>query len=77
MSEETSAAKVRRLSAEKLASKERANLERSDAVLAEEDGRRAADATKTAKLRELRLAQEAAEREGAQKAKPRKDGERR
>ena len=34
-------------------------------------------ATKTAKLRELRLAQEAAEREGAQKAKPRKDGERR
>ena len=77
MSEETATAKGQRLIAERQASKVRANLERSDAVLAEEDGRRAADATNTAKLRELRLAQEAAEREGAQKAKSRKDGERR
>ena len=69
MSEESPTAKVRRLSAEKLAGKQRANLERSDAVLAEEDGRRAADATKTTKLRELRLAKEAAERVAAPKAK--------
>jgi hypothetical protein len=35
---------------------------RSDAVLAEEDRRRAADAAKTARLRKLRLAKEAEER---------------
>jgi hypothetical protein len=38
---------------------------RSDAMLAEEDSRRAADAAKTAKLRALREAKEAAEREVA------------
>ena len=51
--------------------------ERDRQILGEEDSRRAADTAKTAKLREQRLAKEAAEREGAQKAKPRKDGERR
>jgi hypothetical protein len=34
-------------------------MRRSDAVLAEEDTRRAADAAKTTRLRELRLAKEA------------------
>jgi hypothetical protein len=34
---------------------------RSDAILAEEDRRRAVNAAKTARLRELRLAKEAAE----------------
>lgn len=43
------------------------SLERSDAVLAEEDGRRAAEATKTAKLRELREARDATKREASKK----------
>jgi hypothetical protein len=47
---------------------------RSDAILAEEDQRRAANAAKTARLRELRLAKEAAEKAAAPKpaAKPKR-----
>jgi hypothetical protein len=45
---------------------------RSDAILAEEDARRAAAAAKTARLRELRLARETAERKSAGTAKPSK-----
>ena len=41
--------------------------ERDRQILGEEDSRRAADTAKTAKLRELRLAKEAAEREAAPK----------
>jgi hypothetical protein len=44
---------------------------RSDAILAEEDSRRAVTAAKTAHLRELRLAKEAAERAAAPKPKRR------
>jgi hypothetical protein len=41
-------------------------------VMAEEDRRRAADAVKTARLRELRLAKEAAEKAPGPKLKRRK-----
>jgi hypothetical protein len=41
-------------------------------VMAEEDRRRAADAAKTARLRELRLAKEAAEQVAVPKPKRRK-----
>jgi hypothetical protein len=47
-------------------------MRRSDAILAEEDRRRAADAAKTARLRELRLAREAAEQAATPKPKRRK-----
>jgi hypothetical protein len=47
-------------------------MRRSDAVLAEEDMRRAAASKKTARLRELRLAKEAAERTASPKQKPRR-----
>ena len=42
---------------------------RDQSVISEEDARRDAIAAKTAKLRELRLAKEAAERKAAAKAK--------
>jgi len=45
---------------------------RSDAILAEENSRRAVTAAKTAQLRELRLAKEAAERAAAPKPKRRR-----
>jgi hypothetical protein len=47
-------------------------MRRTDAVLAEEDRRRAADAAKTARLRELRLAKEATERATAPQKKPKR-----
>jgi hypothetical protein len=45
-------------------------IRRNNAILAEEDVRRDAIAAKTARLRELRLANEAAERAAAPKATP-------
>jgi hypothetical protein len=48
---------------------------RNDAILAEEDSRRSADATKTERLREQRLAREAAERK-AVKPEPMKRAKR-
>jgi hypothetical protein len=59
MSEESVAAKPTLLTAEDRA---RVFAERAHKVMSDEDRRRAAAATKTAKLRELRLAKEAAER---------------
>jgi hypothetical protein len=47
-------------------------MRRSDAILAEEHRRRAANAAKTARLRELRLAREAAEEAPAPRPKRRK-----
>jgi hypothetical protein len=47
------------------------NKQQAD-VMTEEDRRRAANAAKTARLRELRLAKEAAERAAAAKPKRRK-----
>ena len=58
------AAKPARLTAE---DRDRVFVERAHKVMSDEDRRRAADAAKTAKLRELRLAMEAAEREAARK----------
>lgn len=49
---------------------------RSDAILAEEDGRRAADSAKIARLRELRLAKQTAELAAKAVAKPSKPSKR-
>jgi hypothetical protein len=50
-------------------------MRRSDAVLAEEDLRRAAASKKTARLRELRLAKEANERSAARPKPNREAGQ--
>jgi hypothetical protein len=47
-------------------------MRRSDSVLAEEDMRRAAASKKIARLRELRLAKEAAERAASPTQKPKR-----
>jgi hypothetical protein len=62
MSQESTTARAERLINERRFEKERVFTERSDNILNEEDTRRAADAAKTARLRELRLAKEAEER---------------
>jgi hypothetical protein len=67
---ESVAAKPAQLIAE---DRDRVFAERAHKVMSDEDRRRAADAAKTAKLRELRLAME----EAARKAKPNAGSERR
>jgi len=47
-------------------------VQQNEQRIVDEEKRQAANAAKTAKLRELRLAKEAAEREAAAKWKPRK-----
>src|ERR1700733_14695735 len=67
MSEESVAAEPAQLTT---VDRNRVFAERAHKVMSDEDRRRTADAAKTAKLRELRLAKEAAEQEAARKTKP-------
>ncbi len=72
MSEEAPHARARRLAAERKEEKDRVFRDQAQQVASEEDRRKAAAAAKTARLRELRLAKQAAELAAKAAAKPKR-----